>query len=212
MNIYHKVNSIVADTANISDSAQIIHSEVGDLCQLFDDTMLCYSQLGDMSYLSRRTSVFSSVIGKYCSISWNVSIGPAVHDYKRITQHAMLYANRFGMIDSSEQRFYNQYDKEVIIGNDVWIGCNAVIMRGVHIGHGAVIGANSVITKDVESYSIMGGINRLIKYRFSNDIIDRLLHLKWWDFPINKVKICLPYLAEEPTNDKINQIERIMTE
>ena len=202
----------MADTAIISDSAQIIHSEVGDSCQLFDDTMLCYSQFGDMSYLSRRTSVFSSVIGKYCSISWNVSIGPAVHDYKRITQHAMLYANRFGMIDSSEQRFYNQYDKEVIIGNDVWIGCNAVIMRGVHIGHGAVIGANSVITKDVESYSIMGGINRLIKYRFSNDIIDRLLHLKWWDFPINKVKMCLPYLAEEPTNDTIDQIERIMTE
>ena len=116
------------------------------------------------------------------------------------------------MIDTSDQRFYNQYDKDVIIGNDVWIGCNAVIMRGVHIGDGAVIGANSVISKDVEPYSIMGGVNRIIKYRFSNEIIDRLLQLKWWDYPISKVKKCLPYLAEEPTNETINQIERIFKE
>lgn len=212
MNTPYKDNSIVAESANISDSAQILHSEVGAFCQLFDDSMLCYSKLGEMSYLSRRTSVFSSVIGKYCSISWNVSIGPAMHDYKRMTQHAMLYANRFGMIDSSNQRYYNQYDKDTIIGNDVWIGCNAVIMRGVHIGDGAVIGANSVISKDVEPYSIMVGVNRIIKYRFSNDIIDRLLHLKWWDFPIHKVKMCLPYLAVEPTNETIYQIERILKE
>ena len=212
MNTPHKNDSIVAESASIADSAQIIHSEVGEYCQLFDDTMLCYSKLGEMSYLSRRSSVFSSVIGKYCSISWNVSIGPAVHDYKRITQHAMLYANRFGMIDTPNHRFYNQYDKDVIIGNDVWIGCNAVIMRGVHIADGAVIGANSVITKDVEPYSIMGGVNRIIKYRFSNDIVDRLLLLNWWNYPISKVRMCLPYLAEEPTNETINLIERLLKE
>lgn len=150
-------DSRIAISANVSDTAKIINSEVGEYCQLFDDSMLCYSCLGDFSYLSRRTSVFSAVIGKYCSISWNVSIGPAVHDYKRITQHAMLYASRFGMIESPQHRYYDQYEKETIIGNDVWIGCNAVIMRGVHVGDGAVIGANAVVTKDVPPYTILGG-------------------------------------------------------
>ena len=69
----------------------------------------------------------------------------------------MLYAKRFGMIDSMDERFYDQYAKETVIGNDVWIGCNAVIMRGVHVGDGAVIGANAVITKDVAPYAIVGG-------------------------------------------------------
>ena len=150
------INSLVPSTADISDSALVLHSTVGEKCQMFNDTMLCYSEMGDLSYLSRRSSVFSSTIGKYCSISWNVSIGPANHDYKRISSHAMLYANRFDML-GEDGRYYNQYEKETVIGNDVWIGCNAVIMRGVHIGDGAVIGANAVITKDIPSYTIWGG-------------------------------------------------------
>ena len=204
-----KDNSLIASSADISESAKVINSKVGVFCQLFEDSMLCYSQLGDYSYLSRRSSAFSSVIGKYCSISWNVSIGPAVHDYKRVTQHAMLYASRFGMIDSAQQRYYDQYKDETTIGNDVWIGCNAVIMRGVHIGDGAVVGANSVITKDVAPYAIMGGINRLIKFRFSDEVIQSLLDLRWWDYPHEFIKQNISLLACEPTIAILKQIKEL---
>ena len=79
--------SQVAKTADIAESALVLNSNVGEMCQMFDDAMLCCSEMGDMLYLSRRSSVFSSRIGKYCSISWNVSIGPSSHDYKRISSH-----------------------------------------------------------------------------------------------------------------------------
>ncbi len=200
-------DSHISVSANISDTSLVLKSKVGDHCQLFEDSMLCYSELGNFSYLSRRTSVFSSIIKKYCSISWNVSIGPANHDYHRITSHSMLFATRFGMIDDNAQRYYNQYDKETIIENDVWIGCNAVILRGVHIGNGAVIGANSVITKDVPPYTIMGGVNRVLKKRFSDDIIERLLELQWWNYPIDVVKTCIPLIASEPSIEILDELK-----
>lgn len=199
--------SLVAKSADIDDAALVLNSTVGEVCQLFEDSMLCYSQMGDMSYLGRRSCAFSSEIGKYCSIAWNVSIGPGNHDYRRISQHAMMYASRFGMINDISERYYNQYDKDTVIGNDVWIGCNAVIMRGVHVGDGAVIGANAVITRDVAPYTIMGGVNKMIKKRFNDDIIQKLLEIRWWNYPIETIKKNIGLIAEAPTIEILELIQ-----
>lgn len=201
-------NSQVAPTADIDDTALVLNSCVGEVCQLFEDSMLCYSQMDDMSYLGRRSCVLSSKIGKFCSIAWNVSIGPGNHDYKRITSHAMLYAKRFGMINDISERFYNQYEKETVIGNDVWIGCNAVIMRGVQVGDGAVIGANAVISKDVAPYTIVGGVNKLIKKRFNDDVVQKLLEMRWWDYPIEIIKRNIKLIAEKPTIEKLELFQK----
>lgn len=203
-------NSHVAKTADIAESALVLNSKVGEVCQLFDDAMLCYSQIGDMSYLGRRSCAFSSTIGKYSSIAWNVSIGPGNHDYNRVTTHAMLYAKRFGMINDISERYYNQYDKDTVIGNDVWIGCNAVIMRGVHVGDGAVIGANAVITRDVAPYTIMGGVNKMIKKRFNDDIIQKLLEIRWWDYPIETIKNNIGLIAEVPTLLSLDRLQKAL--
>jgi len=89
----------------------------------------------------------------------------------------------------------------VIIGNDVWIGTEAVIMSGVHIGDGAVIGARSVVTKDVPPYSIAAGNpTRIVKKRFDNVVISRLLELKWWNWDDVKIEKYLPMLL----NDRID--------
>lgn len=83
-----------------------------------------------------------------------------------------------------------QYPKkgDIHIGNDVWIGYNATIMAGVTIGDGAIIATNSTVIKDVEPYSIVGGNPAIeIKKRFSTEMIDRLLKLKWWDWDIEKI-------------------------
>lgn len=74
----------------------------------------------------------------------------------------------------------------VIIGNDVWIGQDVTILKGCHIGNGAVLASNSVITKDVPDYAIVGGIPaKIIKYRFSEEIIKKLLKLQWWDLSLD---------------------------
>lgn len=77
----------------------------------------------------------------------------------------------------------------VHIGHDVWIGCNATILRGVTVGCGAVIGANALVNKDVPPYAIVGGVPaRIIKYRFEKEIIEKLMTLEWWNWNVEKIR------------------------
>ena len=78
---------------------------------------------------------------------------------------------------------------DVIIGNDVWIGEDALILSGVTVGDGAVIGARSVVAKDVEPYAVVvGNPAQMKKKRFSDEIIAQLLIVAWWDWPIEKIR------------------------
>jgi virginiamycin A acetyltransferase len=78
---------------------------------------------------------------------------------------------------------------DIVIGNDVWIGYDAIIMSGVKIGDGAIIGTRAVVTNDVLPYTIVGGVPaRVIKKRFNDDVISKLLKIKWWDWPYEKIQ------------------------
>lgn len=94
---------------------------------------------------------------------------------------------------------------DIVIGNDVWIGYSATIMAGVTIGDGAIIATNSTVIKDVEPYSIVGGNPAVeIKKRFSKEIIERLLHLKWWEWDIEKITENIQHL----TDSNIDKLEK----
>ena len=87
--------------------------------------------------------------------------------------------------------------RDTIVGHDVWIGHNATIMSGVTIGHGAIVAAESVVTRDVPPYAIVGGNPaRLIRMRFSDTVIERLLKIAWWDWPLGKVEANLSLLEQ----------------
>lgn len=84
---------------------------------------------------------------------------------------------------------------DVVIGNDVWIGHGACLLSGVTIGDGAVVGAWAVVAKDIPPYAIaVGNPARVIKYRFSEDVIKRLMEVKWWDLPDEKINALIPLL------------------
>lgn len=92
---------------------------------------------------------------------------------------------------------------DIVIGNDVWIGYEAVIMAGVHIGNGAVIASWAVVTKDVPPYTIVGGTPaREIRKRFDEQTIARLQELQWWDWSVEKISECIPYI----TGGKIEEL------
>lgn len=141
-------------------------------------------------------------IGNFCSINYTARI-VANHPMNFITTSNYLYT--FGGIDwedidtvndsfkgllSEENAPYVGFvptdNRFVIIGNDIWIGANAIILPGIHIGDGAVVAAGAVVTHDVGPYQVVGGVPaRHISYRFSQDIIELLLKIKWWDWDYN---------------------------
>ena len=144
-------------------------------------------ELGDYSYISGpRSYIEDAKIGKYCSIARQTIIGVSGHNYNWVTTSPIIASIYYDMIDKDitvPQR------ERPIIGNDVWIGINAIIMRGVKIGDGAVIAAGAVVTKDVAPYSIVGGNPaKHIKYRFTESTIEKLLEIKWWDWDKEKIK------------------------
>jgi virginiamycin A acetyltransferase len=130
------------------------------------------SRIGDYSYIGYNCFVTKTRIGRYCSIANNVSIGMGEHKLDKISTNSIFYDNAFEMLTK----------KECILGNDVWIGVDSIIRRGVTIGHGAVIGANSFVTHDVPDFAVVAGSPaKILKYRFSAGDIVKILESGWWE-------------------------------
>lgn len=144
-------------------------------------------------------------IGKFCMIASDVKfiMNGANHLTNALTTYPFaIFGQAWG--NAMEGKQYPQKG-DIHIGNDVWIGYNATIMAGVSIGDGAIIATNATVIKDVEPYTIVGGNPAVeIKKRFSNDVIERLLKLKWWDWDIEKITRNVQNL----TDMEINKLER----
>lgn len=147
-------------------------------------------------YIGRFTYGFNKLspdllksIGSYTSIAEGVTLVPNTHNMNYCTTSPILSHKMFGFIDKDVVYDYcPNFEKSIVIGNDVWIGVNCIIFNNVTIGDGAVIAAGSIIRKDVPPYAVVGGVDRIIKYRFSQDIIEKLLKIKWWDWSDEKIK------------------------
>ena len=99
---------------------------------------------------------------------------------------------------------------DIVIGNDVWIGYEAVIMAGVHIGNGAIIATRAVVTKDVPPYTIVGGVPaRPIRKRFDEEVIQKLETLKWWDWSAEKIQRCLHYIGKGDINGLLQMVDNM---
>jgi virginiamycin A acetyltransferase len=135
------------------------------------------------------------IIGKYCSIACGAKFmfTSGNHAMASISTYPFpIFYEEWGLDSTGiASAWDNQGD--IVIGNDVWIGYEAVIMQGVHIGDGAIIGTRAVVTKDVPPYTIVGGIPaKEIRKRFSEDAIAKLMELKWWDWDEETVQKNLP--------------------
>ena len=158
------------------------------------NSVLTNVDLGFGSYVSSNADLSNAKVGKYCSIGPNLSSIGGNHPLNHHkSTHPAFYAknNASGFsyltgekdsiftedkyVDESKRYFYE-------IGNDVWIGANVSICQGVTIGDGAVIGACSLVNKDVEPYAVYAGVPaKKIKQRFADETIEKLLNEKWWD-------------------------------
>lgn len=144
--------------------------------------------IGNYNYFGPYTMINNAIIKNYCSIGPSVKIGQGNHSKDYITTYQKISAK---LINHSLNK------EPSIIGNDVWCGANVVIMQGVSIGDGAIIGANSVVTNDIPDYAIVVGIPaKVIKYRFTQEIINIIKNTKWFDYDINKAEDIIKDLEE----------------
>lgn len=130
------------------------------------------------------------IIGKFCSIACGAKFifNSANHTLSSVSTYPFpIFFEEWGLnIKDVAAAWDNKGD--IVIGNDVWIGYEAVIMAGVTVGDGAIIGTRAVVTKDVPPYTIVGGVPaKPIRKRFENEALDELLKIRWWDWPEEKI-------------------------
>lgn len=143
-------------------------------------------------------------IGKFCSIACGAKFifTSANHSMRSLSTYPFpIFFEEWGLdVKNITSAWDNKGD--IVVGNDVWIGYQAVILSGVRIGDGAVIGARAVVTKDVRPYAVVGGVPaKEIRKRFAEHTVEKLLDLRWWDWPHERIKANLPALMDGRVDD-----------
>ena len=160
-----KTPLLIIRKSNVSPSSKISFT-----------TTLINTKVGQYNYIGGGTYLVRTVVGNYCSIASGVKIGGM--------EHSWWWAST-----SPHLSDYNISNNKTIIEDDVWIGVNAIIRQGVKIGRGAVIGAGSVVLKDIPPYAIVAGVPaRLIRPRFDKDVISHIITTEYWNYPPKKAK------------------------
>lgn len=176
---YRLRHNELSRTSVINPKAKLANVRARDYTRFAEYSDVRDSDINSYSTIGRFTKIVNAKVGKFCAISWDCTINAVTHPYDHLSIHAFPYVPHAGEFVKERTRTIS----EVEIGNDVWVGANSVIMPGVTIGDGAIVGASAVVTKDVPPYAIVIGVPaKVIKYRFSDEIIDKLMHIRWWDF------------------------------
>lgn len=218
MNSTHK-------TSCIYDGALVRNSQIGAHCIIGSDSFIADSKLYRNVTIERRNMILNSIIdqysgtgpnttirfaevGKYCSISWNVSIGGAEHPINKLTTHAFPFVKEFGICENDGGGWYNINRQQLTIENDVWIAAGAQILRGVKVSNGSVIGAGAIVTHDVAPYEIWAGVPaKKIGQRFSDEMIADLIDISWWNLPEETIKSNIHLFQQELNMDILAQLK-----
>jgi len=161
------------------------------------------------------TKINDVTVGNFCSIARNCTIQEFNHITDRCTSY-YIFRNLLDAADRQECIWAGPEDKDITsngpitVGNDVWIGAQVVILSGVTIGDGAVIAANSTVTKDIPPYAIAGGTPaKVLKSRFEDEIIKKLLELGWWNWSDEALRQNRNLFEGRLTVDKLKQANNL---
>lgn len=186
--------------------------EVDKTAYIYRGVKAKHAKIGAYSYIAANTDIENAVIGKYCSIADHCRVGMSGHSLSYLSTSPIFTQ----VVNALQERWIDkdvfEYKSEVettVLGNDVWVGSHVLINGGVTVGDGACIAAGAVVVKDVPPYAIVGGVPaKIIRYRFSEDVIAKLEEVKWWNFPedILKEKIKL-FQSEDVTIEILDKLK-----
>ena len=175
----------------------IISSRIDKTAKINGGCSIVRSEIGRYSCLGYQCELVNCKIGSFSSIASGSFIGGAEHPIQWASTSAVFQKVPHSGPDKRFAELLLPQSKETVIGNDVWIGHNAIVKSGCKIGDGAVVGAGAVVTKDVPPYAIVGGVPaKVIRMRFPEDIVQRLMEIKWWDYPEEKLEAIGPYMDD----------------
>lgn len=161
----------------ISLRAWVVDSNIHQSAQIQSKCKVRYSAIDKYTYIGTNASVVHAKIGSFCSIAAGVAIGGGGHNMDAVST-SPIFSEGINIFGKNIANINYLPYKKTTIGNDVWIANRAIVLQGVNIGNGAVVGAGSVVTKDVPPYAIVAGNPaKVIRYRFSNDVIQSLQEL-----------------------------------
>jgi hypothetical protein len=184
-----------ADQAFIHPDCQITASTFGAYVEIGAGSRVANTSWGDYSYCDRTCDIANAEIGKFANIASFARIGATDHPMDKASLHHFLYrsADYWEGEQDDADWFAHRARRTSRIGHDTWIGHAAIIKPDVTIGHGAVVAAGAVVTKDVPPYTIVGGVTaQPIRRRFSESTGERMQSLAWWDWDNQRLRAALP--------------------
>ena len=183
-------------------------SRISRKAKVYGRVQVTNATMDDYSYIGRNSRLIHADVGKFCSIAGETKIGMGTHTLDKISTSPIFTEAKNGTKHSwVKESAVNPFNR-VKVGNDVWIGVRTMVMGGVTIGDGAVIGAGSIVTKDVPPYAVVVGVPaKVIRYRFTQEQIDTLLAHPWWQLPEEQLKERIElFQSSDNIAEKINDM------
>jgi chloramphenicol O-acetyltransferase type B len=189
------------ENVRILEHCAVFDTTLEDNTMVYSRSSLSRVRFGAYSYVNEHAMMRGVTAGRFTSIGPHFLCGYGEHPTEFISTSPVFYSTRkqCGVSFAETNRFEEQ--QETTIGNDVWIGARVFVRDGVRIGNGAVIAAGAVVTGDIPDYAIVGGVPaKVIRYRFPEEVINKLLEIQWWDWNEHKLREAQPLLSQTDIN------------
>ena len=174
--------------------AAVKDSEIDPKAHICSGSNVLGCKLGRYSYIGNDSTVTHCEIGSFCSVSDNCVIGGGSHPLDHVSSSPVFHSSKNCLNTNFCDIPYDAY-AHTVIGHDVWIGAGCHIKAGVRLSTGCVVGMGSVVTKDIGPYEIWAGNPaKLIRKRFDDKTVERLLSSEWWTLPEERLRACAPYM------------------
>lgn len=183
-----------ATEPRIQDGCSITESTFGRYVEIGMGSRVAYSEIGDYSYCDRYADIANAQVGKFANIASFVRIGATDHPLTTASLHHFLYRSSefWDDVEYDADWFAKRRARRATIGHDTWLGHNCQIKPEIHVGHGAVVAAGAVVTKDVDPYVIVAGVPaKPLRPRQPPEVAERLIALAWWDWDHARLRAAL---------------------
>ncbi len=185
----------LSKTPLLHEGASVVKSTLGHYVEIGAQARLNEVKFGDYSYCDRFADLSFSIVGKFANIAAFARVNPGNHPTWRASLHHFMYRSSAYFEGEDDEAEFFEWRRENLcsLGHDTWLGNSALVLPGRVVGTGAVVGAGAIVTKDVPCYAIVAGNPaQVIKMRFPDPVIERLLALEWWDWDHAALHRALP--------------------